>query len=579
MGNVYKYHNANLDKFFAIKMLATTNFSDSAYKRFVMEGRAASRLKHNNLLTVHDLGLTEDHQPYMVMDFFEGTTLADILRQGVKLNDAEILEIFIQSCDGMAYAHENGIIHRDLKPNNILISGIETKNLHVAIFDFGISKVLDDTSFDVTKVGEVFGSPLYMSPEQWGSAPLDARSDIYSLGCTFYELLTGAAPFTSQSVYELAHKHTTEKPMDIKEASMGRHYPPAITDAVYRMLEKDPALRPSSMTEVKALLTRIDVLPASQPQSSQALAGKNSEVLKTYLFSALAIVSIAVIAFVVYSSLYQPTSHDAYVGQAQRPDKQTTAPPVAPLASIDPPKITAQQIAAVAKKKEGDDMPMFMRQIGNNLTAIDLNGYAIRDSNLVELKRDAFLRRLRISETSIGDAGLRIIGKLPNLDTLHADHTALTNDGLKYLEKLPLKELSVSRNNLDATGLKKIAKIQSITDLSIPENPVRDSDLKHLAPLKKIKYLHLDKTQITDEGVKTVVEMFPELEEFHARNIDSVTGKSLKYLAKAPKLRRLTLSGCKIPALELREFFATNKKVEDIRNHIETMMLDFTDVR
>lgn len=601
MGNVYKYRNANLDKFFAIKMLATTNFSDSAYKRFVIEGRAASRLRHKNLLTVHDLGLTDDQQPYMVMDFFEGTTLADILRQGVKLTDSEILEIFIQCCDGMKYAHENGIIHRDLKPNNILISGIETDNLHVAIFDFGISKVLDDTSFDVTKVGEVFGSPLYMSPEQWGSAPLDARSDIYSLGCTFYEVLTGAAPFTSQSVYELAHRHTTEKPMDIKEASMGRQYPDVITDAVYRMLEKDPAKRPSSMKEVKALLTRAVVVPSIQSVSTEATSGKKSDTLKTFFFGALSVVSVAVIGFVVYSAIYQPTDTEKYYlekthrseTQKHANPKTSTAPtaltaPTAPNASTAsnvplvpsaPPQLTAQQIAAEKKRKEGDDMPMFMRQVGNNLSTIDISGYEIHDAAMEELHRDAFLKKLRISDTSIGNGGLKIIGELPYLENLNADHTAITDDGLKYLEKLPLKELMIGQNNLTAKSLKSVAKIRSLTDLGLRENPIKDGDLKYLAPLKRIKYLHVDKTQITDDGVKTIVEIFPELEEFHARNIDAVTGESLKHLAKAQNLKRLTLSGSKVPAKDLREFFATNQNVKEIANHIEKMMLDFTDVR
>jgi len=255
MGAVYRVEQLSIRKQVALKTLNPISASDVNVRRFQNEALAASKLEHPNLVRALDYGWL-GNQPFMVMDLVEGPTLAQHLRLKTTLTPQSAYQIFIPICFALAYAHQEGVIHRDLKPSNIVLApSTDSRNPFIPkLVDFGIAKLSTEEEA-LTKTGEIFGTPLYMSPEQCLGSKVDVRSDIYSLGCVLYEALTGAPPFTGQSALETMMQHKEKVPLPLKQAALGQDFPPALQRVVSKMLEKDPDLRYENFLAVAEDLT------------------------------------------------------------------------------------------------------------------------------------------------------------------------------------------------------------------------------------------------------------------------------------------------------------------------------------
>lgn len=276
MGAVYKVEQIFLRRMFALKTLHGQAFTDVAMRRFHKEAQAASKLNHPNLVKAHDFGVLENHQPFFVMDLVEGQNLSQYARKVGTLSIDEVLNIFIPVCFGLNYAHEQGVIHRDIKPGNIMLafSPKEPGGYTPKVVDFGIAKMAENEDADsmtLTRTGEVFGTPLYMSPEQCTGVKVDHRSDIYSLGCVMYETLTGAPPFHGDTALNLMMKHQTAMPASLKEASLGREFPDALEAIIGKTLIKDPNSRYQSFLDLA-----LDLANFKQQLSETSAVKKNS---------------------------------------------------------------------------------------------------------------------------------------------------------------------------------------------------------------------------------------------------------------------------------------------------------------
>lgn len=243
MGSVYRVEHLLMERQFALKCLNKFQSADGAWRRFQNEAKAAHLLDHANLLKVYEFGLLPGGQPFFLMELVEGVTLADEIKRHGQLPVERAVKLFIQVAFAISYAHESHVVHRDIKPSNIMVSrkvdGLET----VKVVDFGIAKLTGVDEFNqqtLTKTGEIFGSPLYMSPEQCTGVAVDHRSDLYSLGCVFYETLTGAPPFMGESALSTMMKHQGDKALSLKEASLGTSYPYVLEEIIGKLLEKDP---------------------------------------------------------------------------------------------------------------------------------------------------------------------------------------------------------------------------------------------------------------------------------------------------------------------------------------------------
>ncbi len=251
MSTVYLARHQLVDKIVAVKVLSGEIAGDPrVHRRLKQESKAAMTLEHPNIVLVRDFGVANGRIPYMVMDYVEGISLSTLLKQGPLPKD-RIVCILKQVCAALSCAHANKIVHRDIKPSNIMLAtraGAETQE--VKLVDFGIAKI-DVTEGSMaerlTQTGEILGSPPYMSPEQCSGMKLDARSDIYSLGCVLYEMLTGDPPFLGDSFLAIMVQHM-QNDVDL-ERVVGE-----MRAIVARSLAKNPDERFQSINEFAAAL-------------------------------------------------------------------------------------------------------------------------------------------------------------------------------------------------------------------------------------------------------------------------------------------------------------------------------------
>jgi hypothetical protein len=259
MGIVYLAEHNALHRPFALKVLSATLVNEQTWQRFRGEAMTIGGLNHPIFVKVYDLGIHEHTVPYYSMDYLNGRSLEEILIDDGPLPLAEAIDVFLEVLDGLAYAHRNGIIHRDLKPGNIMLCTAGGAR-QVKILDFGISKLIGQNNLDaqsLTTAGEIFGSPFYMSPEQCNGAAVDARSDIYSIGCTLFEVLTGYVPFEGDGMIDTVMLHQEAVPPRICECMPDLDLPRAIDLILAKCLAKSPNDRYSSAKEMALDLQRL----------------------------------------------------------------------------------------------------------------------------------------------------------------------------------------------------------------------------------------------------------------------------------------------------------------------------------
>jgi len=264
MGKVYLAINLNIDRLVAIKILAPNLLSDSAsLKQFQREAKILGRLSHPNIVSVLDYDHTPSGITYLVMEYIPGINLGKKLREEGLIPPKVVIEYTIHICRALSYAHKKGVIHRDLKPGNIMVVREEGKEEEgIKILDFGIAKIREisgerGVTF-ATGTKMVFGTPEYMSPEQArGERELDGRSDIYSLGCVIYEMLTGRTPFVADNFVGYITKHLTEPPPTLREIKEDLPIPYSFENLLLKMLAKEKEKRPQGADEVIEELEKI----------------------------------------------------------------------------------------------------------------------------------------------------------------------------------------------------------------------------------------------------------------------------------------------------------------------------------
>ncbi|HEY9756546.1 MAG TPA: protein kinase [Oculatellaceae cyanobacterium] len=262
--SVYKGQDTQRNRPVAIKLLHTHSIaSEMTVRRFEQECKTLALLKHNNIVAHYDSGTNDQDQPFMVMEYLEGTTIKQLIENEGAIEVKRALGIFIQACAGLSVAHEKDIVHRDMKPANIMVVKDAQGADLVKILDFGVAKLLiqGETFQTKTQTGEMLGTLLYMSPEQCLDQDLDGRSDVYSLGCVLYEALTAKPPICGRTAFETMNKHLSEKPAKLAIVRPDLHFPWRLERIVQKACEKDAKLRFQKITdfefELKDLLTQM----------------------------------------------------------------------------------------------------------------------------------------------------------------------------------------------------------------------------------------------------------------------------------------------------------------------------------
>ena len=248
MATVQLAFDTRLERNVAVKLLAEHLADDSSFvSRFRREALAAARLVHPNVVQVFDFGLDDDtHRNFIVMEYVDGQSCAEILRERGTLPADEAVEILAQSCRGLAYAHRHEVVHRDVKPGNLLRS----RDGMVKLADFGIAKAAEQS--DITKVGSVLGTAAYLAPEQARGEPAGPASDMYALGVVAYQLLAGRLPYEAASLTDLARLQDSGPPPRLDEVT--DDVSPALAATVARALHRDPEQRFADAGEMETAL-------------------------------------------------------------------------------------------------------------------------------------------------------------------------------------------------------------------------------------------------------------------------------------------------------------------------------------
>jgi serine/threonine protein kinase len=262
MGTVYEAQDQQMGRRVALKVMHTWYGNDQLLlSRFKQEAKAASSLNDANVVHVYNSAVAEGGEPYLVMEFVHGQTLARLLQDKGALDQQRAIGIFMQICSGLQHAHEIGLVHRDLKPGNVMLVENADGTEIAKLVDFGVSKFIDNRmpSQAVTTTGRFVGSPVYMSPEQCTAGKIDARSDIYSFGCMMYECLTGKIPFPGATPFEIMGKHANEQASSFSTLNLKLRVSPELEAIVLKALSKKADARFQTAQELLVALQNCDL--------------------------------------------------------------------------------------------------------------------------------------------------------------------------------------------------------------------------------------------------------------------------------------------------------------------------------
>ncbi len=303
MGIVYKAEDLKLKRKVVLKFLSPELTRDvEAKQRFIHEAQTASSIDHPNICTIHDFLETGEGQVFIVMEYYHGKTLKDLVKEKITLH--EVVDIAIQIAKGLSSAHQKGIIHRDVKPANIMI----TEDGVVKILDFGIAKLRGKSG--LTRTGITMGTVAYMSPEQAQGKDVDHRTDIWSFGVVLYEMLTGELPFKGEYEQAVIYSILNEEPEPI--SSLQKHIPSSLENIVNKCLQKDPLLRYRNMEEVLRDLHRAEdsLKTGSKSYTEEKTNKANKRII--YTFTGIFFVALFLFGYLVlYKGKSSPSSQAA----------------------------------------------------------------------------------------------------------------------------------------------------------------------------------------------------------------------------------------------------------------------------
>lgn len=580
MGSVFHIRHIESGAEFALKVLSKQS-DETSWRRFDNEAKTASRMDHPNLIKVYESGLLPDGQPFFIMEMVKGETLADLIKKSGRLPLPNVIKIFIQVGFALSYAHESGVIHRDLKPSNIMITKDESGSLisAVKVVDLGIAKLTGIDEFNqqtLTRTGEIFGSPLYMSPEQCLGIPVDTRTDLYSLGCSMFEALTGAPPMIGENALSTMMKHQMEKPLSLKEASMGIFFPPEIERLVARLLEKDPEKRYQNAQLLTHDLVQIDQLFTESGYPADAASFKTAPKTlvaqvsnKVFLSQNIAVAIFAAGAFLLgfaTSKIFAPPPTSAAVPDKKAFESAWTSPH--PDETLPPLKVSREPFSkissdgktriftfpsdpknpigrinvghqlfqpALGRLSLPKNAPVFFQLSPRHMQSPDtLNRFADDDITMLEL----------LDEFQSNPSVLSVIPRFTRLESIKV-MMDVSENAFHYIDAVPnLTMLQVSHNRFSGKSLAGMKRFAYLTQLSCKAIPNPQPLIERL-PESKIRDLRIDDNNLTVDNLKKIAKM-KYLTNLSISGNKVVNDETIALLKPLTNLTSLYAMGCDI---------------------------------
>lgn len=604
MGVVYLAQHQGLGRQYALKVLSPEAVNEQNWLRFQSEAKILARLNHPTLVQVYDLGLHEKSVPFYSMDYLVGSTLEELLAKKGSLPLDFTLEVFLTILDGLSYAHSNNVIHRDIKPANIFICApaerANNKKLDVKILDFGISKLVgaDSKAQHLTAIGEVFGSPFYMSPEQCRGDKVDLRSDIYSVGCSLFEALTGFVPFEGRTSLDISLMHEEAEPpliADVVSEPLAADLPASIDNVIARCLAKDPDHRYQTVSELALDLLRVrDGKTVAPPVVAKSL--NNGSKRSNHLPILLGLSTTAILLGCAGLYVYLDSRYKAFQPQHVAPTQIKSAPranvhnerPLAALyvdaehAGEDLTPEDTKSIKAFLASEPSFFSKVVVGPVGKGrlytfpssfslglLTFVDkrgrtialdaqgtvkvLAGTALRFTvgepvkafpDLLKYFRPDDLHTIFFDDMSPFSRLLHPnIARLTGLRHIGFARCSLQIEDLEVLNNLPkLFSLDLRHCHVDGAVLAKQRVLKQLTALKLEGVKDVSSVLKVVKEAKVINVLALGDNQLSPIDVANIASM-SQLLDLTLVNC-SLTNSDLEQLTKLEKIARLNLDQC-----------------------------------
>lgn len=479
MGAVFEAFDPNLNKQVAIKVLLDPLREDQT-RRFQMEATAAARLKHPNILSILDFGVTEDNLMFMVTEFVDGASLSSRLNKYGPLTADECTFVVAQVCTAMQHAHDAGVVHRDLKPANVMLAHNATDEASVKVLDFGIAKIVDREVY-LTRTGIPLGSPAYMSPEQVTISGIDHRSDIYSLGCVIFECLEGDPPFEGESAIATMQMHLKENVPPLSRYKPDSALGASFNKLISKCTERDPGKRFQSMEQVREALAEIDTAngeeqSAKGDQKKQPSIHKNSSKAvngKVILLSVMAIGVVVLLFFALTERIQE--------------DQNAAALPTK--------LIDKEQTAFQAFDKTLNHSPSPTDNSNMALLASDHYDPGVKSGEFELIDRGSPTRQgntWSLSNCKVSAQELRAFFSKNGSDLykLELSRTILSKECFAELREHPIRELDLSEVTFPPGSLDMLSGVPLLHRLNI--GIFASTEYRSLAKLKSLKELKID---------------------------------------------------------------------------------------
>lgn len=571
-GAVYRCRDKLLKRTVSIKTLF--NLTESQVIDFQKEARALSALQHPGIVSILDFGISEKGFPYLVMEFIEGKTLEQHLKEHGTLPTSVALELFTQVAESLAYAHSKGIYHRDLKPANILLSENKLNELHAKLIDFGMSATALSGETTIDSQGKTLvGTPAYMSPDQISGDVFDAASETYTLCCALFETIIGGPPFTAVSALELLALHANEPAPSMLEFETGSVVFRRLDEVIRQKgLAKRKSQRFRTMSELASALgalietardLEIHGITGSSTNEELTDSPRTTEAdLKavnarySMIFVACLVAMVSVIPIIAYTMLNRSefvkhprpaktaetnsidmSNIDFVVGGLDSDGISMKMDSCKVINNFDIKKFKALTKNKVLRKISFTNVhltPEDVRAVAPlKPTSFNMNQCAYNDRVFKEIAAIPSITSLQVASGLLTLPSMRLIASMPNLNYLDLNGSNVDDKLLQTLTTSKLKQLDVHKCEA-VTGKGLSRGMEQLTYFRASKLSVSGKDLAFLKGLPNLKILELFPIDLTDEDAKQIKN--PEL---HSVRIDSeyLTIKGVKLFATLPNIR------------------------------------------
>ncbi len=561
---VYKARDKTLDRLVAIKTLSSQSLSEKQLVQFQSEARALSGLKHKGIMEILDFGSTQNGIPYMVLEYIAGVSLSKQIENLGKLPITMCLSIFHDLCEALNHAHNKGVLHRDIKPSNIILVSQDTGYIP-KIIDFGLAVL---SSQDETGLNQsAAGSPPYMSPEQIDGKETDQRSDIYSLGCTLFESLTGNVPFAGNTAFETMNLHKNAPIPSLGKITSETEIQTGLQNCINKALAKNKNDRYQFVIAMQKAIDdineRVQEIAAQKAniEEEQIKGTKKTSLRPFYIAAALIAIGSATYYFSTVLGLKKDQSiQEADINRRKRSEvdhkdfvkaakifagKQTGAIR-SPLPDIDKLPLNTRKIIWEAVDLKNFDFNRFKKF--ERLEYLELRECDLSPKQFSQICQLKNLRTLDIAwDETVAASDFSQLAQLPRLDCLF-----LFSDQIKKKEMLVISQLkntvtlNIQKNEgVDEEVLRNLIKLPRLRKLKIGINAgIQGKTILLLAQMPKLDELHLDMLNIDDEAAIYLASKLRKLEVVSVAN-SPITLKGLRELCKIPTLQFINISGCK----------------------------------